>query len=351
VKITKPTVVATEMALSKSLVKSLEGRRYVLLTDEHVTANCLPLLIDFLAVHQPLDIIEVEPGEASKSGEVAIQVWSHLLELGFNRHDVLLCFGGGSICDLGGFVAATYKRGIPVIFVPTTLLAMTDASIGGKNGIDVDGVKNAVGLIRMPERILVYPGFCETLSDEEFMSGFAEIVKHALLEGADLYAMVQDFDPEERLIPVALLRASIAVKHNVVRLDPLDQHKRLILNFGHTVGHALEAACLVGGKPLPHGIAIAFGLQVELRFSRLLKLLSPQEEERLQGFIWSLFEHYYPHLPEWGQIQLYLLNDKKLATGGLRIPVMEKPGMVGVIELNQLDLLQSAYSQMVIARN
>jgi 3-dehydroquinate synthase len=351
VKITKPTVVATEKALCKALVKSLAGRRYVLLTDEQVTANCLPLLSDFLAAHQPLDIVEVEPGEVSKAGEVAIHLWSHFLELSVNKNDVLICLGGGSICDLGGFVAATYKRGIPVIFVPTTLLAMTDAAIGGKNGIDVDGVKNAVGLIRMPERILVYPGFCATLSEVEFMSGYAEVVKHSLLEGADLYEMIQEFNPEECLIPASLLRASIAVKHTVVRLDPLDQHKRLTLNFGHTVGHALEAACLVGGKPLPHGIAVAFGLQVELRLSRLLKLLTPQEEERLQGLIRSQFERYYPNLPEWKDIQPYLLNDKKIATGGLRIPVMEKPGMVDIHSLNELDLLQSAYNQIVIARN
>jgi 3-dehydroquinate synthase len=349
VKIIKPTVFATEKALCKALVKALTGCRYVLLTDEHVAQNCLPIIGDFLAAHQPLDIIEVEPGEASKSGEVAIQLWSHLLELGFNRHDVLLCLGGGAICDLGGFVATTYKRGIPVIFVPTTLLAMTDAAIGGKNGIDIDGVKNAVGLIRMPQRIIVYPGFCETLAVREFMSGYAEVVKHAILEGADLFAMVHAYNSDERSLPAALLRASVAVKHAFVRMDPFDQGSRMKLNFGHTIGHALEAVCLENGHPIPHGIAVALGMQVEIRLSLLLGIMKPDVEESLQRFIQSRFDRYYPSFPNWERLLPFLLNDKKIVVGGIGIPIIGKPGTAGIIKLQQIDFLQEAYNQVVSA--
>jgi 3-dehydroquinate synthase len=347
VKIPKPILVASADALCVELSGVLAGRRYLLLTDEQVSAHCLPFLSDVIADFPPLDIIEVEAGEVSKSPEVVMQLWSHLLELGVQRGDVLVCLGGGSVCDVGGFLAATYKRGIPVILIPTTLLAMTDAAIGGKNGIDIDGVKNAVGTIRMPESILVYPGFCDSLAREEFASGYGEVVKHALLAGGPLFDEVG----RQRVIPekmkVSLLKRSIAVKYALVKSDPYEANERAKLNFGHTVGHALEAVMLAAEKPLPHGIAVAIGMQVELRLGLMLGMMEQQEEERLQVLLHTLFSLAYPVLPSWTELEAYILNDKKSGRSGIRLPIIQLPGSVKLLDLRDLSKIQEAYNQWV----
>ena len=349
-KIPKPILVASADALCVELSRVLAGRRYLLLTDEQVSVHCLPFLSDVIAEFPPLDIIEVEAGEASKSPEVVMQLWSHLLELGVQRGDVLVCLGGGSVCDVGGFLAATYKRGIPVIFIPTTLLAMTDAAIGGKNGIDIDGVKNAVGTIRMPESILVYPGFCDSLAREEFASGYGEVVKHALLAGGPLFDEVgrQCVIPEN--MKVSLLKRSIAVKYALVKSDPYEANERAKLNFGHTVGHALEAVLLAAGKPLPHGIAVAIGMQVELRLGWMLGMMEQQEEERLQVLLHTLFSLAYPVFPSWTELEVYLSNDKKSGRSGIRLPIVESPGTVKLLDLQDLSKIQAAYNQWVSAQ-
>jgi 3-dehydroquinate synthase len=350
VKIPKPILVASADALCLELSGVLAGRRYLLLTDEQVSAHCLPFLSDVIADFPPLDIIEVEAGEVSKSPEVVMQLWSHLLELGVQRGDVLVCLGGGSVCDVGGFLAATFKRGIPVIFIPTTLLAMTDAAIGGKNGIDIDGVKNAVGTIRMPESILVYPGFCDSLAREEFASGYGEVVKHAILAGGPLFDEVG----RQRVIPekmkVSLLKRSIAVKYALVKTDPFEANERAKLNFGHTVGHALEAVLLAAGKPLPHGIAVAIGMQVELRLGLMLGMMEQQLEERLQLLLHTLFSWAYPVLPSWTELEVYISNDKKSGRSGIRLPIVESPGSVKLLDLRDLSKIQEAYNQGVSAQ-
>ncbi len=346
-KIPKPILVASADALCLELSGVLAGRRYLLLTDEQVSAHCLPFLSDVIADFPPLDIIEVEAGEVSKSPEVVMQLWSHLLELGVQRGDVLVCLGGGSVCDVGGFLAATFKRGIPVIFIPTTLLAMTDAAIGGKNGIDIEGVKNAVGTIRMPESILVYPGFCDSLAREEFASGYGEVVKHAILAGGPLFDEVgrQHVIPEK--MKVSLLKRSIAVKYALVKTDPFEANERAKLNFGHTVGHALEAVLLAAGKPLPHGIAVAIGMQVELRLGLMLGMMEQQQEARLQLLLHTLFSWAYPVLPSWTELEVYISNDKKSGRSGIRLPIVESPGSVKLLDLRDLSKIQEAYNQWI----
>ena len=349
-KIPKPILAASSDALCVELTGVLAGRRYLLLTDEQVSAHCLPFLSEVIADFPPLDIIEVEAGEVSKSPEVVMQLWSHLLELGVQRNDVLVCLGGGSVCDVGGFLAATFKRGIPVMFIPTTLLAMTDAAIGGKNGIDIDGVKNAVGTIRMPEHILVYPGFCDSLDRKEFVSGYGEVVKHALLAGGPLYDAVGRRHVIPEKMTVGLLKRSIAVKYALVRTDPYEANERAKLNFGHTVGHALEAVLLAAGKPIPHGIAMAIGMQVELRLGLMLGKMEQQEEERLQSMLYSLFSSAYPVFPNWSELEVYLLNDKKAGRSGIRLPVVKSPGCVELFDLRDLSKFQEAYNQWVSAQ-
>jgi 3-dehydroquinate synthase len=202
----------------------------------------------------------------------------------------------------------------------------------------------------MPESILVYPGFCDSLAREEFASGYGEVVKHALLAGGPLFDEVG----RQRVIPekmkVSLLKRSIAVKYALVKTDPYEANERAKLNFGHTVGHALEAVLLAAEKPLPHGIAVAIGMQVELRLGLMLGMMEKQEEERLQLLLHTFFSLAYPVFPSWTELEVFLLNDKKSGRSGIRLPIVESPGSVKLVDLQDLSKIQEAYNQWVSAQ-
>ena len=299
-------------ALSTALSKQLSGRRYVILTDETVGELCLPQLIEALGDNSPLDIIEVESGEACKSPEVCFHLWSHLLELEFTKSDVLVCLGGGSVSDLGGFVAATYKRGISCIVIPTTLLAMTDAAIGGKNGVDLSNVKNVIGTIVQPEAVLVYPQFCITLSDAQFLSGMAEVIKHGIIEGGELWSELRSLSPQAREIPLQILRRSANAKLTIVREDPLEKGRRRVLNFGHTIGHAIESAALGDDKAIEHGIAVAMGMMVEVKLAERLGLISSKDKNEIVRVLQAWYMDVLPIFPNWKKVEPFLSQDKKV---------------------------------------
>jgi len=346
-KIARPQFVRSVSALSKLLQKQLVGRRYVLLTDENVGQVCLPLLGDFLAEHPPLDVIEVEAGEGCKSHEVAIQLWSHFMELELSKSDVLVCLGGGSITDLGGFVAATFKRGMPVVFIPTTLLAMTDAAIGGKNGIDLSHVKNAIGTITQPEAILIYPDFSETLNYGQWLSGFAEIIKHGIIAGGALWQELLAMPVGIRAISLPILKQSVLVKHAIVREDPWEHARRMELNFGHTIGHAIESVYLQKGNPIEHGFAVAMGMMVEVRLAVNGGFLSLNDANEITNLIDGWFENSTPTFPQFNEILPFLEQDKKMK---LKKNILFLPLAPGVMKKNQyseLTELEMAYNQFI----
>jgi 3-dehydroquinate synthase len=347
VKITRPKFVRTIEALSKALSNQLGKRRYVLLTDDTVGEVCLPLLSEFLGANSPLDIIEVEAGEACKAPEVCVQLWSHLLQLGITKSDVLVCLGGGSVTDLGGFVAATYKRGIPVVFIPTTVLAMTDASIGGKNGIDFEGVKNAVGTIIQPESVLVYTGFADTLSEEQYLSGFAEIVKHGIIGGNPLWKDLEKYINKRRALDERLLRKSVDVKLIIVTKDPFENGDRRILNVGHSIGHAIESAFLKNGQSVEHGIAVAMGILVELKLSLRLKRISEKDAFSIARVLQDWFGHVLPSFPDWSQIEPFLIHDKKTNSKKILLPLPISIGHVEIVDFGRWALLKDVYNQFV----
>jgi 3-dehydroquinate synthase len=311
-KITKPKFVSSMKALAGALSKQLSGRRYVILTDETVGELCLPQLIEALGDNSPLDIIEVESGEACKSPEVCFHLWSHLLELEFTKSDVLVCLGGGSVSDLGGFVAATYKRGLAFIVMPTTLLSMTDAAIGGKNGVDLLNVKNAIGTIVQPEAVLVYPDFCSTLSDAQFLSGMAEVIKHGIIAGGELWSMLRSLSPQVREIPLQLLRCSVDAKLSIVREDPLEKGRRKVLNFGHTIGHAIESAALHDDNAIEHGVAVAMGMMVEIKLAERLGLISSNDTLEITQVLQAWYIDVLPNFPVWKKVEPFLSHDKKV---------------------------------------
>lgn len=267
--------------LSSLLSDLPEGQLFVL-TDSHTKVHCLPLFVESIG-NFSYHLLTLEAGEVTKNLTSVQFVWDFLLKHHATREAVLVNLGGGMITDLGGFAAATYMRGIRFVNIPTTLLAMVDASSGGKTGFDYKGVKNAIGTFTPPLATLIHLDFLRTLPAEELLSGFAEMLKHALIaskeEWVNLLQLLQEELPHEQLVEAlgstGVLQASIAIKEKVVAQDPQETGVRKILNFGHTVGHAIESAALEHNA-LPHGYCVLWGMVAEVYLS-VVKLGCPRE--------------------------------------------------------------------------
>lgn len=257
----------------------------IVLTDENTAAQCYPTLKDSI---QPHTRIEIKSGEENKSIESCNKIWETMTEANLDRHSVLIIIGGGVLCDMGGFCAATYKRGIDFIFVPTTLLAQADASIGGKLGIDFHNFKNQLGVFKEPALNLLHGGFLETLPGNELRSGFAEIIKHALIGDVELWNQLKANTLEDQPWD-DLLRKSSAFKYSVIEKDPFEKGLRKILNAGHTIGHAIETFCLANGNKVLHGEAIAAGLISEGKLASERKMITSEHLDEISSFILALY--------------------------------------------------------------
>ncbi|MDQ3393379.1 MAG: 3-dehydroquinate synthase [Bacteroidota bacterium] len=269
----------------KSLFTEHKFSKTGILVDENTHTLCYPLVKDFLPKHQ---IIMIKSGEANKTLHTCSEIWKKLTENHFDRKSLLINLGGGVIGDMGGFCAATYKRGIEFINIPTTLLSQVDASIGGKLGIDFEGLKNHIGVFKDPKFVLVHPGFIKTLEKNQIKSGYAEIIKHSLIADASIWSAIiskniEDGDWED------FVAQSIEIKYKVVQEDPLEKGLRKILNFGHTVGHAVESHFLETDKPLLHGEAIAIGMICESYLSLLMAGLSQETFNEIENFILAIY--------------------------------------------------------------
>ena len=308
--------------------------RYFILRDENTFQHCLPLLISQVEALQEAEFVEVPVGEECKSLEVAAQVWQTLLESGADTGSVIVNLGGGCVCDLGGYVAAGFKRGIRHINVPTTLLAMVDASIGGKTAINFGGIKNSIGHFYPASLICIEPGFLDTLPREETVNGQMEMVKTAAVTNAALYqTLVGD---SRSSVFKSQLKEVARIKNRIVRNDPYDHGIRHILNFGHTFGHAIEAY-----RHLPHGIAVGIGMRVAMYLS--VKKLGLAEEVYNTYSQWlngQLLTTHYPlptfNLKDIEQMLPLMHQDKKNADGELRCVLLQEPG-AAVIDITVSD--------------
>ena len=264
-----------------SILADLPKAQLFVLTDSHTAEYCLPILADFIG-QIPYHLLTIEAGEQSKNLASVQAVWDFMLKHRATREAVLINLGGGMITDLGGFAAATYMRGIRFVNIPTTLLAMVDASSGGKTGIDYQGIKNVIGIFTPPVATLIHPDFLRTLPAAELLSGFAEMLKHALIaspkEWIKLLQLAQEELPQEQFVEAlsstGALQASIQIKENVVSQDPHEAGLRKILNFGHTVGHAIESTMLHHTTPhytmlhhTSHGYCVLWGMVAEVYLS------------------------------------------------------------------------------------
>ena len=314
----------TKIIKMPTLKRELAGEewrdaKYTIIVDSNTFNHCLPALVAEVEALQEAEFVEVPVGEECKSIEVAAQVWQTLIEGEADRNTVIVNLGGGTVCDLGGFVAAGYKRGIRYINIPTTLLAMADASIGGKTAINLGGVKNSIGHFYPAEMSCIEPSFLETLPQEEMLSGMFETVKTAAVTDPTLYA---------QLLGGGLNRKSIIsvarIKNRVVHADPLDSGIRHILNFGHTFGHAIELFC-----SLPHGIAVGIGMKAAMYLSS--KKVGLAEEVYLSYSKWldgQLLTFPIPHftLKDIEQMLPFMRQDKKNSGGAIRCVLLQDIG-------------------------
>ncbi|MDB4199111.1 3-dehydroquinate synthase [Polaribacter sp.] len=255
-------------SLSNLIAKNNYSTLFILV-DENTFKCCYPKFIPNLQTDKKIEVIEIESGEINKNLETCIGVWNAITELGGDRKSLLITLGGGVITDLGGFVASCFKRGIDFVNIPTTLLSMVDASVGGKTGVDLGVLKNQIGLFANPEMVLVDTDYLTTVSEREIKSGTAEIIKYGITYDITLFNQIKN---NKNLKIEDLIFRSIEIKNEVVLKDPKEQNIRKILNFGHTLGHAIESFYLESDdkESLTHGEAIAIGMVCESYMSSKL---------------------------------------------------------------------------------
>jgi len=259
--------------------------RISVLADSHTVEYCYPIIAAALPEHQ---LITVEAGELQKNLSTCEKIWEAMTRQELDRHSVLIVIGGGVLGDMGGFCAATYKRGIDFVLIPTTLLAQVDASIGGKLGVDFHLFKNHIGVFQHPALTILHNGFLKTLPPREIRSGFAEIVKHVVTSDKAMWASMKYLPLGRQNLP-ELIEHSVAFKKSITLQDPKEQGLRKILNAGHTIGHAIETHLLSGSHDVLHGEAVAAGLVTEAWIAQSKGMLSQEELNELSGFIFAVY--------------------------------------------------------------
>ena len=320
-----------EQVLSKEIGRC-EADHIFILTDKTTHQLCLPVIKDYNFL-QGAEGITIEAGDTNKTLDSVVHVWSELQRLGATRHSLLINLGGGMVTDLGAFAASTFKRGISIINIPTTLLSMVDASVGGKTGFNFGGLKNEIGVFRNADCVILDTVFLKTMDEENILSGYAEMLKHGLISTEDHWAELMNFDIEHPNLKELgeLVAKSVQVKERIVTEDPTEKGIRKALNLGHTVGHAFESLALKR-KPVLHGYAVAWGLVCELYLSVAKTGFPVDKMRQMTRFI---FEHYgrmsitcddYPALLE------LMTHDKKNTGSDINFTLL---GGIGDIRINQ----------------
>ena len=338
--------------LEQSLLEAIaqcEHDRLFLLVDETTERYCLPVVEGFAALKDAKRII-IGATDTHKTLESLAHVWEELGVGGGTRHTLLINIGGGMVTDLGGFAASTFKRGINYINIPTTLLSMVDASVGGKTGINFNGLKNEIGVFNNAASVILHTQFLRTMDHENILSGYAEMLKHGLISNETMWAELMNYDVEDPDFGQLqqMVADSVAVKQRIVTEDPTEQGIRKALNLGHTAGHAFESFALrksiIGGQsPILHGYAVAYGLICELYLSAVKTGFPTDKMHQTVSFI---KEHYgkmaitcddYPTLLE------LMTHDKKNIGSTINFTLL---GGIGDIRINQTANKQEIYEAL-----
>jgi len=316
-----------------------------ILVDEHTNTYCSSAFLQLLSTEIAIEIVELESGEINKNIKTCTEVWKVLTELGADRKSVILNLGGGVITDLGGFVASTFKRGIDFINIPTTLLGMVDASVGGKNGVDLGSLKNQVGTITNPKMVVIDTRFLATLPQNQMRSGLAEMLKHGLIADKKYWNEFLDLAAIDSIELDALIHNAISIKNEIVQQDPTENGIRKALNFGHTLGHAIESYFLENEDKttLLHGEAIAVGMILESFLSLEKKLISTEDYFQRKNTLKSLFGTVEILENDLTPICDLLIHDKKNEYGKVQFALLNGIGAVKINQEVDMDLIISAF--------
>jgi len=305
--------------------------RIFILTDENTRDCCMPVIQKYRCLKNA-SVITISAGDEAKNINSLTEVWKGLQDGGATRHSLLINLGGGMVTDLGGFAASTFKRGLNFINIPTTLLAMVDASVGGKTGINFGGLKNEVGVFNDSRFVLLYTPFLKTLDKQNILSGYAEMIKHGLISDESTWAELIDFDIQDidhdKLS--SMLKKSIKVKENIVLQDPLENGLRKALNLGHTIGHAIESWSITNHKPLLHGYAVAYGLIAELYLS-CKKMSFPTD--KMRQTVKYIQENYgKPTITcdDYDRLLELMTHDKKNTAGTINFTLLDNIGDIHI---------------------
>ncbi|XMO86171.1 3-dehydroquinate synthase [Algibacter sp. AS12] len=309
-------------------IKSSNFSKIFILVDQNTHEHCLPKFLNRLETDKIIEIIEIESGEINKNIDTCVGVWNTLSELDADRKSLMINIGGGVITDLGGFVACTFKRGISYVNVPTTLLSMVDASVGGKTGVDLGHLKNQIGVISNPDLVLIDTSFLDTLPKEQMRSGLAEMLKHGLITGESYWNKFQDLSKLTLDNLDELIHESVIIKRNVVEEDPFENGLRKTLNFGHTLGHAIESYFLSNENKttLLHGEAIVVGMILASYISTELLDFPKETTQDIKDLFLSYYDKVNFQDIDYDAIIELLKYDKKNNHGNINFVLLESIG-------------------------
>lgn len=325
----------------------LRDKKYdrIFLLDDTVThVHCLPLLSAWVE-ERGVQVLTMEAGDVAKNLDTLSSIWQQLTEKGASRHSLLINLGGGVVTDLGGFAAATFKRGIDFINIPTTLLSMVDAAVGGKTGINFAGLKNEIGAFRSAVDVIVNTTFLRTLDNENICSGYAEMLKHALLHNAAMWAehLEQDLQHPDYEALARLVQQSIEVKERIVGEDPHEKGLRKALNLGHTFGHAFESLALSQGRPVLHGYAVAWGIVCELYLSSVLLGFPSAHFHPTVRFVRETYGQFSFTCKDYNRLLDYIRHDKKNVGGQTNFTLLAGIGQIRLDCHANRDLICEAF--------
>ena len=323
------------------------------LGDENTLRHCLPELLAHVPALRQARTISVQSGERAKDIAVCIDIWGHLTMEAADRDAILVCLGGGVISDLGGFVAGTYKRGIRSMIVPTSLIGMVDAAIGGKTGVDLGGVKNLVGVFHDPIGVYVHVPFLRSLGKRDLLNGLAEMIKHGLVRDASHWKAICKAPLHDLAALNVLIQRSAAIKAEVVKLDPREKDLRKVLNFGHTIGHGLEAHSWESPqRMLLHGEAVAIGMICEAWLSFREGFLERDLYELIAKQLMGLYKPYQYHSAEHHRMVELMRNDKKNKGGEFRFTMLTGIGSAKVdVPISALQVQAALEHYRLLVRN
>lgn len=330
------------------VLKPWTEEQVFLLCDNGSYSNCRHYLKGIDKIKEERTLV-IEQGDDHKNVETAMQIWNFLAQNGATRKSVLINLGGGMVCDLGGFCASTFKRGISFINIPTTVLAQVDASLGGKTGMNLGSLKNEIGVFNIAHAVLISDVFLASLDREQLLSGYAEMLKHGLIKDADYLQRLMNFDFEniDYALLCDLICESIVIKNTFVEADPHENGVRKALNVGHTIGHAIETMSMRHNSLVPHGYAVAWGMLGELWLANMMKGLDGTFVEKMEEYICNLYGKVSFVEQDFYELLELMCHDKKNDSRGINFTLIPQVGEITINQIGTPDDIKTVLKKMI----